>query len=149
MKSQINEALKAIREKVGDHKPKVAIIFGRGLSSLAADIQSPITIPYADIPHFATSTVESHAGELVVGSLEGQTVVAMKGRFHLYEGYDMQQVTLPVRVMHAMGAEILIVSNAAGGMNPRFDLGDVCILEDHINLFPENTSCSVDTCGEY
>lgn len=138
MNSMINEAVQIIASKTNGFKPDVAIIFGTGLSSLANDLIDPINIPYSEIPHFAASTVESHAGELVCGTLNGKKVVAMKGRFHFYEGYSMQQITFPVRVMHAMGAELLIVSNACGGMNPKFDVGDICILEDHINLLGGN-----------
>ncbi len=149
MKSEIDAALKVIGERTGDFKPDVAIIFGTGLSSLSEELEDAITIPYGDIPHFAASTVESHAGELVVGRLCGRNIVAMKGRFHFYEGYTMQQITFPVRVMHAMGAELLVVSNACGGMNPKFDVGDICILEDHINLLGGNPLIGVndDTLG--
>lgn len=149
MKAMIDEAVRLIASKTNNFKPDVAIIFGTGLSSLANELIDPITIPYSEIPHFAASTVESHAGELVCGTLCGKKVVAMKGRFHFYEGYSLQQITFPVRVMHAMGAELLLVSNACGGMNPKFDVGDICILEDHINLLGGNPLIGVndDTLG--
>ncbi len=118
--------------------PRVGIILGTGLGGLAAQIEASITIPYGEIPHFPLSTVESHAGQLVCGRLRGVDVLAMEGRFHFYEGYSMQEVTFPVRVMRSLGVEILIVTNAAGGMNPHFDLADVVIIEDHINLMGDN-----------
>ncbi|MCB9833771.1 MAG: purine-nucleoside phosphorylase [Planctomycetes bacterium] len=138
MRERIAEAVAAIRSRIGDFSPEAAIIFGTGLSSLGREVAEARSIPYREIPHFAEATVESHAGELVFGRLGGRPIVAMKGRFHFYEGHDMQAITFPVRVMHALGAGTLIVSNAAGGMNPRFDVGDVCVLEDHINLLGDN-----------
>lgn len=113
-------------------------MLGTGLGGLAEQIATEATIPYAEIPHFPTSTVESHAGQLVCGRLEGVPLVAMEGRFHYYEGYSTRQITFPVRVMRALGAEDFFVTNAAGGINPQLDLGDVVIIEDHINLMPEN-----------
>ncbi len=118
--------------------PRVGMILGTGLGGLAARIERKVAIPYAAVPHFAVSTVESHAGQLVCGELNGCPLVAMEGRLHYYEGYSLQQVTFPVRVMRALGAEILIVTNAAGGMNPHFDLADVVVIEDHINLIGDN-----------
>src|SRR5205807_8185867 len=118
--------------------PRVGIILGTGLGGLASQIESSTTIAYGDIPHFPVSTVESHAGQLVCGRLRGVEVAAMEGRFHYYEGYSMQEVTFPVRVMRALGVEILIVTNAAGGMNPHFELADVVVIEDHINLMGDN-----------
>lgn len=105
---------------------------------MAARVKPAATISYADIPHFPVSTVESHAGQLVCGTLSGVEVAAMEGRFHFYEGYSMQEVTFPVRVMRELGAEILIVTNAAGAMNPHFELADVVLIEDHINLMGDN-----------
>jgi purine-nucleoside phosphorylase len=133
----IDEAADAIRKR-GATKPRVGVILGTGLGGLAAQIQAPVAIPYAEIPHFPTSTVETHAGQLVLGGLQGVEVVAMEGRFHFYEGYSMQDVTFPVRVMRRLGVEILIVTNASGGMNPHFELGDLVIIEDHINLMGDN-----------
>lgn len=138
MKAQIDESVAALRERLGDFTADVAIIFGTGLSSLAQEVEDARSVPYSEIPHFPEPTVESHSGELVCGRLNGRNIVAMKGRFHYYEGYTMQQITLPVRVMHALGAPILITSNAVGGMNPRMPRGDVCIIEDHINLLLGN-----------
>jgi purine-nucleoside phosphorylase len=118
--------------------PRVGIILGTGLGGLAQDIEVEVKLPYPDIPHFPHSTVESHAGRLVCGTLGGKTVVAMEGRFHIYEGYSLQQVTFPVRVMKALGCDTLVVSNACGGMNPQYEKGDVMVIEDHINLLGDN-----------
>jgi purine-nucleoside phosphorylase len=134
---QIAEARAAIRLR-WERVPKVGLILGTGLGNFASSIETDAVIPYAEIPHFTVSTVQSHAGQLVCGRLGGVPLMAMQGRLHHYEGYSMRQVTFPVRVMKALGAEILIVTNAAGGMNPQYQLADVVILEDHINLMPEN-----------
>ena len=121
------------------HKaPRVGIILGTGLGTLARDIVTDVTIPYEEIPQFPSSTVESHAGRLVCGTLGGKTVVAMEGRYHFYEGYTLQQVTFPVRVMKALGCDTLIVSNACGAMNPQYAKGDIMVIEDHINLMGDN-----------
>ena len=119
-------------------RPRVAIILGTGLGGLAEEITAEAVFDYKDIPHFPVSTVHSHAGRLVCGKLSGKTVMAMEGRFHAYEGYTLQQITFPVRVMKAMGCEVLIVSNACGGMNPQFAKGDLMVIEDHINLMADN-----------
>jgi purine-nucleoside phosphorylase len=137
LRSWIDEAAAAIHKR-SPVKPRVGIILGTGLGGLAAQIASPKAIPYAEIPHFPISTVETHTGQLVLGTLQGVEVVAMEGRFHFYEGYSMQEVTFPVRVMRRLGIEILIVTNASGGMNPHFELADVVIIEDHINLMGDN-----------
>jgi purine-nucleoside phosphorylase len=118
--------------------PKVGLILGTGLGGLAEQIQHESTIPYEQIPHFPVSTVQSHAGRLVCGKLRDVPIVAMEGRFHYYEGYSLPQVTFPVRVMNALGAKTLLVTNAAGGINPQLDLADIVIIEDHINLMPDN-----------
>ena len=118
--------------------PRVGLILGTGLGGLATTIQTDIAIPYAEIPHFPRSTAPSHAGQLLCGTLEGVPVMAMEGRFHYYEGYSLRQVTFPIRVMKAMGADTLILTSAVGGMNPQYRLADIVILEDHINLMPDN-----------
>jgi purine-nucleoside phosphorylase len=134
---QIQESVKEI-VKITQAKPKVGIILGTGLGALAHEIKDPTVIPYEKIPHFPLSTVESHAGELVFGKLGNTSVVAMKGRFHRYEGYTLQQVTFPVRVMKALGIKYLLVSNACGGMNRIYNPGDLMIIEDHVNLMGDN-----------
>ena len=134
---RVEEASAAVQKR-GDSKPEVGIIMGTGLGSLGDGIQIDFEIPYQDIPHFPLSTVESHSGRLIFGTLEGKRVVAMAGRFHYYEGYTLEQVTLPVRVMHALGAKALCVSNACGGLNPLFESGDIMLISDHINLIGHN-----------
>jgi len=134
---QIQEAKQFIQGRWPD-RPHVGIILGTGLGGLAEDIETDIRLAYADIPHFPQSTVKSHASRLVCGRLSGKTVVAMEGRFHYYEGYSLQQITLPVRVLRALGCEVLVVSNACGGMNPQFAKGDLMVIEDHINLIGDN-----------
>ena len=119
-------------------KPEIGLILGSGLGVLADEIENPIAIPYGDIPNFPVSTVEGHAGQLVFGTLEGKQVVAMQGRFHFYEGYSMEMVTFPVRVMKAIGVETLIVTNAAGACNEAFEPGDLMLITDHINFFGTN-----------
>jgi purine-nucleoside phosphorylase len=119
-------------------RPDVAIILGTGLGGLADEIDLDASIPYEEIPGFPLSTVESHAGRLLVGRLGGKPVVAMQGRFHRYEGYDLRQVTFPVRVLHALGAGTLVVSNACGGMHPLWAPGDLMLMADHINLLGDN-----------
>lgn len=134
---QIQESTQYIRSCWAG-KPRIGIILGTGLGGLTQEIATEATLSYEAIPHFPVSTVESHTGRLVCGRLAGQTVVAMEGRFHMYEGYSLKQITLPVRVMKALGCEILIVSNACGGMNSQFAKGDIMIIEDHINLLGDN-----------
>jgi purine-nucleoside phosphorylase len=134
---RIGAAVRVIRERFAA-APTVAIILGTGLGGLADQIEASAVIDYGDIPHFPLSTVESHAGRLLCGTLGGKTVVAMQGRFHRYEGYTLQQVTFPVRVLRALGARTLVVSNACGGMNPLWAPGDVMLIADHINLLGDN-----------
>jgi purine-nucleoside phosphorylase len=118
--------------------PSTGIILGTGLGELATEITDKIEIPYESIPNFPVSTVEGHSGKLILGKLGDTHVLAMQGRFHFYEGYDMKEVTFPVRVMAALGVKTLLLSNAAGGVNPEFEIGDIMIIRDHINLFPEH-----------
>ncbi len=134
---KIQETTSYIKTKIS-FTPTVGIILGSGLGSLADIIENPIALPYNEIPHFPESTVKGHAGKLIFGQLNGKNVVLLAGRFHYYEGYDMQEVTFPVRVMKALGIDTLIVSNAAGGMNKDFKVGDIMFIKDHINLFPEH-----------
>lgn len=119
-------------------QPETAIILGTGLGELAKEIDKEQVIPYTEIPHFPVSTVEGHAGCLIFGKLGGKDILAMEGRFHYYEGYDMKQVTFPIRVMRELGIKTLFVSNAAGGTNPAFEIGDLMIITDQINFMPEN-----------
>ncbi len=133
LRQKIDEAVKFIRTKT-DKSPKIGIILGTGLGGLAQAVKREIEIPYDQIPHFPVSTVESHAGRLLFGKVGGKDVVAMEGRFHYYEGYTLKQVTFPVRVMKQLGIETLVVSNAAGGMNPQMEKGDICLITDHINF---------------
>ena len=118
--------------------PTTAIILGTGLGQLASEITDKKEIPYAEIPNFPVSTVEGHSGKLIFGKLGGIEIMAMQGRFHYYEGYSMKEVTFPIRVMYELGIKTLFVSNAAGGMNPQFNIGDLMIITDHINFFPEH-----------
>ncbi len=134
---QIDEAAAFVRSRWAG-MPRVGMILGTGLGGLAEQIIRKTVLPYAEVPHFPTSTSPSHAGQLVCGELRGVPVVAMEGRFHFYEGYSMQQVTFPVRVMKALGVDTLVVTNAAGGMNPHFELSDVVVIDDHINLMGDN-----------
>ena len=134
---RIRTASKEIKAR-SDLEPGLAIILGTGLGGLADEIDAETTIPYAEIPDFPEPTVESHSGRLLLGHLSGQPVVAMQGRFHRYEGYSMDQVAFPVRVLRDLGADTLIVSNACGGMNPMWDVGDLMLIADHINLIGDN-----------
>src|SRR5437763_14650975 len=134
---QIQEAKQVIQKRWAG-KPRVGIILGTGLGGLAQDIAAEATIPFEDIPHFLRSTVTSHAGNFVCGKLAGKTVAAMEGRIHAYEGYSLKQLAFPVRIMRALGCEILIASNACGGMNPQYAKGDIMVIEDHINLIGDN-----------
>lgn len=135
---RIQETAAFIKEKVGGDMPKMAIVLGSGLGNLADKIDIKVAIPYAEIPNFPVSTVEGHKGQLIFGMLGKKFVMAMQGRFHYYEGYSMKEATFPIRVMKAIGVKVLCVSNAAGGMNPDFRVGDVMLITDHINLFPDH-----------
>jgi purine-nucleoside phosphorylase len=132
----INAAAAYVRKQIGDLQPTVGIVLGSGLGKLAEQIENPLEIPYRDIPGFPVSTAIGHKGSFIVGTLSGKTVIAMQGRIHYYEGYDMTLVTLPIRVMKVIGIQYLFVSNAAGGTNLGFRVGDLMIIKDHINLLP-------------
>lgn len=138
MREQINSTTTSIRKVTNNFVPEVGIILGTGLGGLVKEIIVEHVLPYDSIPDFPVSTVEGHSGKLIFGKLGGKNVVAMQGRFHFYEGYSMQQITFPVRVMKALGIKTLCVSNAAGGMNPAFEVGELMLISDHINLFPTN-----------
>ncbi|MGI6243209.1 MAG: purine-nucleoside phosphorylase [Prevotella sp.] len=137
MYAKIQETASWLRERMTT-SPKTAIILGTGLGQLASEITDSYAFKYKDIPNFPVSTVEGHAGQLIFGKLGGKDIMAMEGRFHYYEGYSMKEVTFPERVMHELGIETLFVSNASGGMNPAFNIGDLMIITDHINFFPEH-----------
>jgi purine-nucleoside phosphorylase len=137
LRSALREATQAVRART-TQEPEVAIILGTGLGALADEIDVQTAIPYAEIPGFPLSTIESHTGRLLLGTLAGRRVAAMQGRFHRYEGYSLQQVTFPVRVLYMLGARVLIVSNACGGMHPLWNVGDLMVMDDHINLLGDN-----------
>lgn len=137
MLEKIKETTEYIQSVTG-FNPEIGIILGTGLGGLVKEIETEHSLDYGTIPNFPVSTVEGHGGKLIFGKLGGKNVVAMQGRFHYYEGYTMQEVTFPVRVMKFLGVHTLLVSNASGGMNPDFNIGDLMILNDHINLFPDN-----------
>ncbi len=137
MLTKIRETAAFLQNKI-QTKPEIAVILGTGLGHLANHITDAIEIPYSEIPNFPVSTVEGHSGMLIFGKLGGKDIMAMKGRFHYYEGYDMKQVTFPVRVMKEMGIKTLFVSNASGATNPDYKVGDLMIITDHINFFPEH-----------
>ena len=137
MLEKLSETTEFINSRI-KNKPETGIILGTGLGGLVKEIDPEIVIPYSEIPHFPVSTVEGHSGNLIFGKLGGKNVVAMQGRFHFYEGYSMQELTFPVRVMKQLGISRLFLSNAAGGMNPEFIIGEIMVITDHINLFPSN-----------
>ena len=133
---RIQQAAEYIKERIGDEAPFAGIVLGSGLGKLADKIENPVVVPYSEIPHFPLSTAVGHKGNFIAGELGGKFVVAMQGRFHYYEGYPMEYVTLPIRVMKVLGIQYLFVSNAAGGVNFDFKVGDLMIIRDHINLLP-------------
>lgn len=137
MLEKIQETAAFIKNKVGNI-PNIAIILGTGLGELVHEISNKKELPYENIPNFPLSTVEGHSGKLIFGELGGKPVLAMQGRFHYYEGYTMKEVTFPIRVFQALGIQYLFVSNASGGMNGSFDIGDIMLIDDHINMFPEH-----------
>lgn len=134
---RIEEAVEFIRSQT-DVAPSVGVILGTGLGGLAGEIEDATKVPYSEIPHFSDPNVQSHSGNLLIGRIGGKSVAAMEGRCHYYEGYSLEDVTLPVRVMKGLGAETLIVSSASGGLNPHFEKGDLLLLDDHINLMGVN-----------
>lgn len=135
MSRRIEETVSFINERI-TKKPKIGIILGSGLGDLASEIEASVKIPYSEIPDFPVSTVKGHEGQLIFGTLNGVEVVAMQGRFHYYEGYSLLDIAFPVRVLKRIGIEYLFVSNAAGGTNPTFEVGDIMFITDHINLMP-------------
>ena len=137
MYEEIQKTASWLKERMTTN-PKTAIILGTGLGQLASEITDSYEFPYSEIPNFPVSTVEGHAGKLIFGKLGGKDIMAMEGRFHFYEGYNMKEVTFPERVMYELGIETLFVSNASGGMNPLFKIGDLMVITDHINFFPEH-----------
>jgi purine-nucleoside phosphorylase len=137
MYEKIQETASWLKERMTT-SPKTAIVLGTGLGQLASEITDKLEFAYSEIPNFPVSTVEGHSGKLIFGKLGGVDILAMQGRFHFYEGYSMKEVTFPVRVMYELGIKTLFVSNAAGGMNPQFKIGDLMIITDHINMFPEH-----------
>jgi purine-nucleoside phosphorylase len=137
MLGKIKETTNYIKNKI-DRQPQIGIILGTGLGALVEEIDIKVTLPYEELPNFPVSTVESHSGKLIFGELGGKSVVVMQGRFHYYEGYDMQQITFPVRVMKFLGIQKLFISNASGGLREDQQISDLMILSDHINLLPEN-----------
>lgn len=138
MNQQLDQTLKYIAQRIGDFKPEVGIILGTGLAKLVDEIEIEHQLVYANIPNFPVSTVEFHSGKLIFGTINGKKVVAMQGRLHYYEGYSMQQITFPVRVLKLLGIERLFISNASGSLNPDIRKGDLVCIEDHINLLPDN-----------
>ncbi|MEO0075292.1 MAG: purine-nucleoside phosphorylase [candidate division WOR-3 bacterium] len=145
---KVKITVQTIRKKT-QYKPEIGIILGTGLGQLVSEIKIEIAIKYKDLPHFLVPTVETHSGQLIFGKLAGKKIVAMQGRFHYYEGYEMQDITLPVRVMKELGVHTLLVSNAAGGLNPQFQAGDIMLITDHINLMGDNPLRGVNDkrCG--
>ncbi|HCQ28947.1 MAG TPA: purine-nucleoside phosphorylase [Flavobacteriales bacterium] len=137
MLQQIQETASYLKTKTNEN-PKVGIVLGTGLGGLVDDIEITHKIPYTEIPNFPVSTVKGHGGNLIFGKIKGVDIVAMQGRFHYYEGYTMQQTVFPIRVMKFLGIEYLLLSNASGGVNPDFEIGDIMLINDHINLMPDN-----------
>ncbi len=135
MLERIKETVEYINGRI-TKRPHIGIILGSGIGELANEIVAEVKIPYSDIPNFPVSTVKGHDGQLIFGKLNGVDIVAMQGRFHYYEGYNMQEVTMPIRVMKLLGIQYLFVSNASGGVNPNFEVGDIMFITDHINLMP-------------
>src|SRR5690606_4751985 len=138
MYQQLDQTLKYINQRIGDFKPEVGIILGTGLAKVVEEIEIEHQLVYANIPNFPVSTLELHSGKLIFGTLSGKKVVAMQGRLHYYEGYNMQEITFPVRVLKLLGIQKLFVSNASGSLNPAIKKGDLVFIDDHISLLPES-----------
>lgn len=145
--SHLDEAAAIIRGRLGSFRPRVALVLGSGLNPLAEEIEGPIRIPYADVPHMKTSTAEGHVGRFVAGALSGVRVIAMQGRLHGYEGYSAVEVAFPVWLMRRLGATTLVTTNAAGGIDESFSPGDFCVMSDHINLTGRNPIANADAAG--
>ena len=143
LREKINKAVKIVREKTS-MAPDIGLILGSGLGVLAEELENKVVISYSEIENFPRSTVEGHVGAFVIGNLEGKTVIAQQGRLHYYEGYHMKDITLPLRVMKALGIKVAIITNAAGGVNPDFTAGDLMLLKDHINLMGQNPLIGVN-----
>lgn len=146
MLERINETVEFIREKT-DMSPAIGIVLGTGLGELVREMEIERKLPYSEIPNFPVSTVTGHRGQLIFGRLSNREVVAMQGRFHFYEGYSMQEITFPIRVMKFLGVRLLILSNASGGVNPEFNIGDLMIVRDHINLMGDNPLIGSNDAG--
>lgn len=138
MYQDIQETVQYIKQRTTNFEPEIGIVLGTGLGGLVTDIEVEFSLMYSNIPNFPISTLEFHSGKLIFGTLNGKNVIAMQGRLHYYEGYSMQQITFPIRVMKALGIQWLFVSNAAGSLNPAFKKGDLMVINDHINLQPES-----------
>ncbi|HNX85496.1 MAG TPA: purine-nucleoside phosphorylase [Bacteroidales bacterium] len=137
MLKNLKETIDFLKSRIHD-QPEVGIILGTGLGGLSKEIAIDTSIPYKDIPHFPVSTVDGHSGRLIFGTMSGRKIVAMQGRFHYYEGYTMKELTFPIYVMKYLGIKLLILSNASGGVNPEFEVGDIMVIEDHLNLMKDN-----------
>ena len=138
MYQSIQETVQYIKQRTSNFEPEIGIVLGTGLGGLVTEIEVEFSLMYSNIPNFPISTLEFHSGKLIFGTLNGKKVIAMQGRLHYYEGYSMQQITFPIRVMKALGIQWLFVSNAAGSLNPNFKKGDLMVINDHINLQPES-----------
>lgn len=147
---QYEESAKYIKDRLGELAPKIAIILGSGLGTISEDIENKIIIKYADIPNFPISTISGHAGELIIGKINGKDIIAMNGRFHYYEGYDLKEATFPVRVFKLLGIEKLIITNAAGGINTDYKAGDFMVINDYLSFFAESVlrGRNIDEFGE-
>jgi purine-nucleoside phosphorylase len=147
MASKLKESEEFLKSKLGDFKPEIALIIGSGLGGVTAALEKPVVIPYADIPHFPKPTISGHAGQMYFGTLAGKRVMLLSGRSHLYEGRPVEEVVYPIHVIDTFGVKVLIVTNAAGGINPQFNPGDLMIIEDHINFMGVNPLIGMENGG--